>query len=44
MYSTYLSIQGVPTKSAATLKQYYLITIRLTENIKTVLELWGIGL
>ena len=33
------SLQGVPIKSAATLKEYYFITIRLTEIIKTVLEL-----
>ena len=37
-------VQGVPIKSAATLIQYYSITRRLAENVKTVLELWGIGL
>ena len=40
----YVHIQGVPIKSAATLKQYYSTTKRFAENIKTVLELWGIGL
>ena len=37
-------IQGVPIKSAATLKQHFSITKRLAENVKTVLELRGIGL
>ena len=37
-------IQGVPIKSATTLKQYYSITKRLEENVKTVLELLEIGL
>ena len=32
-------IQGVPIKSAATLKQHYSITKTLAENVKTVLEL-----
>ena len=42
--SCYHIIQGVPIKSAATLKQHYSITKTLAENVKTVLELWGIGL
>ena len=40
----FINIQGVPIKSAATLKQHYSITKTLAENVKTVLELWGIGL
>ena len=39
-----IPIQGVPIKSAATLKQHYSTTKTLAENVKTVLELSGIGL
>ena len=34
-----INVQGVPIKSAATLKQHYNITKRFVENIKTFLEL-----
>ena len=43
-YAVNYSIQGVRIKSAEFLKQYYSTTKRLAENIKTVLESWGIGL
>ena len=43
-YVYYITVQGVPIKSAATLKQHYSKTKRLEENVKTVLELLGIGL
>jgi hypothetical protein len=37
-------VQGVQIKLAVTLKEHYSITKRLAENLKTVLELYGIGL
>ena len=40
----YIYIEGVQIKLAVILKSDYSITKRLAENVKTILDLWRIGL